>query len=208
MSKYDEVLNELVYRIDDVVYSFYSESNEIIANKRSQERLLTFRDNTLNTINDMNVRSLEIISGFKNRDLIDERAETLLSKNESIVASALEVLEAAPNRSDFLEEVNVFASSVLDSAKEVINKVDASGTVDKIVDVAQDGFKKAKYGLDEFAHNPKVIEGTKVLKEKTKDAVDLGSKLVKDGSQKLADWISELDKSKNDETESNTPEED
>ena len=54
----------------------------------------------------------------------------------------------------------------------------------------------------------KGYESPKVLKEKTKDAVNLGSKLVKDGSQKLADWISELDKSKNDETESNTPEED
>lgn len=207
MNKFDEVLNELVYQIDDIVYGFYSKSNEVIATKRSQERLLTFRDNTLSTVNDMNVRSLEIIAGFKNRDLVDTRAEKLLVKNQSIVNSALEVLQAAPARSDFMDDVSDFASSVIDSAKDVVQKVEASGVVDKVVDVAQESFLKAKSGIEDFSKNPKVIEGTKVLKDKTKEAVDLGSKFVKENSRKLADWVSDLEGSK-DQTESDTPEED
>lgn len=195
MNKYDDILNELVYQIDDIVYSFYSDSNQIIATKRSQERLLTFRDSTLNTINDMNVRSLEIISGFKSRDLIEERAEKLLVQNMGITASALDVLQAAPNRSEFLEDVNEMASNLFESAKDVYHKVEASGAVEKIVDVAQEGYHKAVAGFEELSKKPAVVEGTQVIKEKTKEAVDIGSKVVRESSRKFADWISDLDAS-------------
>ena len=208
MNKHDDVLNELVYQIDDIVYSFYSHSNEIIATKRSQERLLTFREKTLNTINDMNVRSLEIISSFRSRALVDERAETLLVKNQDIVNSAIEILESAPNRSDFIDDVSELASNVIDSAKDVMNRVEASGAVDKIVEAAQDGFNLAKDSFEDFSQNPKVIENKKIIKEKTKDVVDLGSKFVKDNSRKFADWVAAEMESANEDTESGTPYED
>lgn len=189
MSKYDEVLNELVYQIDDIVYGFYSTSNEIISSKRSQERLITFRDNALTTLNDMNVRSLELIAGFKNKNLIEERAEKLLAKNQNIVDSALLVLTEAPNRSDVMDNINEFASSVIHTAKDVFHKVEKSD----LADAAKEELIKAKESLEDLANNPKVIEGTKIIKEKTKDAYDLGSQIVKDQSRKFAQWIADLD---------------
>ncbi len=59
MTKYDDILNELVYKIDDVVYDFYSKSNELIATKANQDRLFTFRDKTINTINDIGFYQLD-----------------------------------------------------------------------------------------------------------------------------------------------------
>lgn len=191
MSKYDELLNELVYQIDDVVYNFYSQSNEIIATKNGQERLLTFRDKTLNTINDMNVRSLEIISDFKNSELIQERAEHLLQKNKDIVNSSLDVLRAAPERNEFLDDLGNLATGIYESAKTTFQKVEESETFDRFKESAMQGLKKVQKGLDDFAKHPNVVKGTEIVKEKTKEAVDAGSQIVKETSKSVNDWVSE-----------------
>ncbi|MDE8257069.1 hypothetical protein [Erysipelothrix rhusiopathiae] len=191
MSKYDEILNELVYQIDDVVYNFYSESNEIIAAKNGQERLLTFRDKTLNTINDMNVRSLEIIAGFKDSDLIQERAEHLLEKNKDIVNSALEVLRAAPERNEFFDDLGNLATGIFESAKTTFQKVEESETFDRFKEGALSGLKKMQKGLDDLAKHPGVVKSTEIVKEKTKEAVDAGTQIVKDTSKNVTDWVSE-----------------
>ncbi|CAM2747338.1 hypothetical protein [Erysipelothrix tonsillarum] len=191
MSKYDELLNELVYQIDDVVYNFYSQSNEIIATKNGQERLLTFRDKTLNTINDMNVRSLEIIADFKNSELIQERAEHLLQKNKDIVNSSLDVLRAAPERNEFLDDLGNLATGIYESAKTTFQKVKESETFDRFKESAMQGLKKVQKGLDDFAKHPNVVKGTEIVKEKTKEAVDAGSQIVKETSKSVNDWVSE-----------------
>ncbi len=191
MSKHDELLNELVYQIDDIVYDFYSKSNEIIAGKRSQERLLEFRDNSLNTINDMNVRSLEIISDFKKRELVEQRAINLLVKNEEIVASVLNVLETAPNKSDLVKDVTQIATNLYDSAKKVVKNIEESEAFDKIVDATQTGFHKVVQGVDDLSKDERVIKGKEVIIDKTKEAVDLSAHFVKESTKKVSDWIDE-----------------
>ena len=191
MSKHDELLNELVYQIDDIVYDFYSKSNEIIAGKLSQERLLEFRDNSLNTINDMNVRSLEIISDFKKRELVEQRAINLLVKNEEIVASVLNVLETAPNKSDLVKDVTQIATNLYDSAKKVVQNIEESEAFDKIVDATQTGFHKVVQGVDDLSKDERVIKGKEVIIDKTKEAVDLSAHFVKESTKKVSDWIDE-----------------
>ncbi|WZU00466.1 hypothetical protein MGH68_12945 [Erysipelothrix sp. D19-032] len=169
MTKYDDILNELVYKIDDVVYDFYSKSNELIATKANQDRLFTFRDKTINTINDMNVRSLEMISGFRSESLVRERTENLYDKNIQLIQSAYDVIEASPNKSEFLEDVQNFASGVYTQAKDMVKRVEDSGAIDRITDSAQVGFKKVQDSWDEFATNPTVVKNVETLKEKTKE---------------------------------------
>lgn len=188
---YDDVLNELVYQIDDIVYKFYTESNELIATKSDQERLITFRDKTLNTINDMNVRSLEIIAGFKDDSLMDERANQLLEKNHELVASSLEVLNSAPDRSEFLDDLGNLATGIYDSAKVQLKKVEDSGALDKIKENAALGFKKLQKGIEDIAKHPSVVKGTETIKEKAAEAADAGSKWVKEGSEALNKWVDE-----------------
>ena len=77
MSKYDAYLTDVVYEIDDVIYDFYQKSNELISKKRNQEKLFEYRDKTIETINDMNVRSLEIIADVRKKELVEERANLL-----------------------------------------------------------------------------------------------------------------------------------
>lgn len=189
MSKYDQLLNEVVYQIDERVYDYYTKSNALIASKRSQDRLIAFRDSTLDTINDMNVRSLEIISGLKNKELVEERAAKLLNKNESIIASSLELIQSAPDKNEFLNDLGNLATGVYESAKVVVKKVEDSGAIDRIVDVTQKGFQHAKEGLDDFAKHPKVKKGTEIVKEKTKEAASTGVQLVKESSQRLNEWL-------------------
>lgn len=200
MSKYDEILNELVYQIDDLVYDFYSKSNELIANKKDQERLLTFRDKTLNTINEMNVRSLEKISEFRSDTLIRERAEHLITKNEELIQSALEVINSSADKSEILEDIQTIASGVYASAKDVKRKIDESGVIDKAIEKANVGIDKAKEGLEELSKDPRFIRGTEIVKEKSKEAFDYGNKIVKEGTKKVADYI-EKKSPKNEDSE-------
>ena len=183
MSKYDEILNELVYRIDDIVYDFYSQSNEIISRKKATERLLEYRDQSLNTVNEMNVRSLEIISDIKKKDLVEDRAEAILN-----------VLEAAPNKSDVLEDLGEFANKALDSAKDVIKNVESSEAFDKLKTASKSSIDFAKEKYDDITHDERFIKGKEVIIDKTKEAVDVSAAALKEGSQKLSDWIAEKKK--------------
>ena len=194
MSKYDEILNELVYRIDDIVYDFYSQSNEIISRKKATERLLEYRDQSLNTVNEMNVRSLEIISDIKKKDLVEDRAEALIQKNEDLVQSILNVLEAAPNKSDVLEDLGEFANKALDSAKDVIKNVESSEAFDKLKTASKSSIDFAKEKYDDITHDERFIKGKEVIIDKTKEAVDVSAAALKEGSQKLSDWIAEKKK--------------
>lgn len=191
MNKYDEILNELVYEIDDVVYDFYSQSNDIISHKKNAERLLEYRDQSLNTVNEMNVRSLEIISDIKKRDLVEARAAALLQKNRDLVASILLVLEAAHRRSDVLEEIEQYAHKALDGAKRVLKNVEASDAYDKIKSVSASTLDLAKEKIDDITHDERFIKGKEVVIEKSLEAVELGATALKEGNRKLSDWIAD-----------------
>ena len=128
MSKYDAFLTEVVYEIDDVIYNFYQKSNEVISKKRNQESLFEYRDKTIETVNDMNVRSLEIISSVKKREIVEERAAVLIQRNEEILASALNVIEVAPSRGDLMHEVKEAAAQVLDKAGLFVSNFQKSDT--------------------------------------------------------------------------------
>lgn len=200
MNKYDEILNELVYEIDDIVYDFYSQSNALIAHKKGQDRLIEYRDQSLDTVNEMNVRSLEIISDIKKRDLVQERAAKLLDKNRQLVASILEVIEAAPNKSEFMEDLSGFVSNALDGAKQVVKNVEASEGFDKVKDITAQSIDKAKETIDNISHDERFIKGKEVIKDKTKEAVEFSSQVIKDGSKKLADWLDERSQKEQEET--------
>lgn len=187
MSKYDTILNELVYQIDDIVYDFYSSSNDIISKKQNQENLLSFRDKTIATINDMNVRSLEIISNLKSEDLVAERSQHLLDKNNEIVASATAYITAANDKSEFVESVQRLADTVYSQAKDIKAKIDESGVVEKLFEGAQQGLNKVQKGVEELNQNPQFIKGKEVVIEKSKDVLLTGAKLVKEGTKKVSE---------------------
>lgn len=182
MNRHDEILNELVYQIDDLVYEFYSKSNEIIAKKNNQDRLLNFRDKTVETLNNMNVRSLEMISDLRKQEHVVERAEALLKKNKDLIASSYEVLNNAGDKSELLEDLGALSASMYDSAKQVVNKVEESGVFSKFLN-------KTKEGFDSFVNHPTVVKGTEVVKETTKEALDAGSRALKQGSDKVSEWL-------------------
>ena len=186
MNRHDEILNELVYQIDDLVYDYYSKSNAIIAKKNNQDRLLNFRDKTVETLNNMNVRSLEMISGLRRQEHVVERAEALLQKNKDLIASSYEVLENSSDKSELLEDLGTLSASMYDSAKQVVNKVEESGVISKF-------FNKTKEGFDSFVNHPSVVKGTEVVKETTKEALDAGSKALKQGSEKVSEWLEEAE---------------
>lgn len=201
MTKYDDILNELVYEIDDVVYDFYSQSNEIISRKKSTQRLLEYRDQSLDTVNEMNVRSLEIISDIKKRDLVEERAEKLLIKNAELTKSILAVLEAAPNKSEVLDNVSEFATKAIESVKSAVKTAEQSATYDKIKDVAAHSIDVAKETVDTITHDERFISGKEVIKDKTKDAIEFSAQVVKDGSKRLSEWLEERQEKKETETD-------
>lgn len=186
MNKYDELLNALVYEIDNLVYDFYSKSNELIAHKSGQEQLLDFRDKSVDTINTMNIRSLEMISQLKKQEVLEERAEHLIAKNKELISSSLDVIQAAPNKSELLEDLGKLSSNMYESAKEVVTKVEESGVIDRFINKTKDTF-------DDIANHPNVKKGTEAMKEKTKEFVDAGSKQLKKGGEKLSEWFDELE---------------
>lgn len=192
MNKYDEILNELVYEIDDVVYEFYSKSNQVISKKRNQDRLLDFRDKSLNTINEMNVRSLEIISSFKDKTLVEERCASLLNKNHNLVNSVLEILDESPSKHEFVEDVVKMASNVYDSTKDLLTKMDTNAKFEKAKEMAQAGIVKASESLDELNKDERVIKSKAIIKEKANEASEYGSKILKESSNKLSDWVHDL----------------
>lgn len=189
MNKYDDILNELVYQIDDVVYDFYSHTNELIGKKQNQESLLKFRDKTISTINDMNVRSLEIISGLKSEDLVRERAEHLLNKNKEIVESAMNFIHASNDKSELVESVQKFAENVYGQAKEIKTKLDESGVVDRLFEGAQMGLHKVQKGVEDLNQNPQFVKGKEVVIEKSKEALVKGAKIIQEGTKFVNDKL-------------------
>lgn len=198
MNKYDELLNELVYEIDDLVYNFYSVSNELIAHKKGQDRLFDFRDQTVDIINTMNIRSLEMISHLKKREHVEERSDKLVAKNKELIHSSFEVIKSSPNKSELFEDLSALSLGLYESAKETIAKVEESGVVDRVV-------SKTKQGFEDLVNNPEVQKGTEIVKEKTKEAVNMGSKAFKEGSATLSKWFEEFKKQAK-ETAKNTKE--
>lgn len=182
MTRHEEILNELVYRLDDLIYDFYRDSNELIANKSNQDRLIHFRDQTVETINKMNVRSLEVISSLRRQEDVIERGEKLIEKNEELIASSFEVIDSSPNKSELMEDLGALSASMYDSAKKVVSKVEESGVIDRFVN-------KTKEGLSQVANHPTVQKGTEAVKEKTKEAVDFGAEALKEGGEKISEWF-------------------
>ena len=187
MTKHDDVLNELVYLIDDVVYDFYAQTNELIAKKQKQETLLQFRDQTIATINDMNVRSLAMISELKSSTLVSQRAESLLQKNREIVESALSFIDKTSDRNGLGDAISNIASSVVDHAVEFKTRFDATGVLDKIVEGTQVGVEKVKQGYTSLNENPHVIKGKEVLVEKSQEVLETGKQILKEGSKYLSE---------------------
>lgn len=189
MNKYDDILNELVYQIDDIVYDFYSQTNELISKKQNQDNLLKFRDKTITTINDMNVRSLEIISGLKSGDLVKERSEHLLNKNQEIVDSAMNFINSANDKSELVESVQKFAENVYGQAKDMKAKLDESGVVERLLEGAQLGLSKVQKGVEELNQNPQFVKGKEVVIEKSKEALVAGTKILKEGTKFVNDKL-------------------
>lgn len=189
MNKYDDILNELVYQIDDIVYDFYSQTNELISKKQNQDNLLKFRDKTITTINDMNVRSLEIISGLKSGELVKERSEHLLNKNQEIVDSAMNFIHSANDKSELVESVQKFAENVYGQAKDMKAKLDESGVVERLLEGAQLGLSKVQKGVEELNQNPQFVKGKEVVIEKSKEALVAGTKILKEGTKFVNDKL-------------------
>lgn len=193
MSKHDQLLNEIVYQIDDIVYSFYTKSNEIIATKRNQERLISFRDKAIETINDMNVRSLEILAGLKDKAVVEERVQLLIQRNKEIIASSLEVLVSAPDRSELMEDVSSVASSTYTSVKEGLKKVEETEAYQKVKEATVKGAKVTKENIDKVVNDPKVQDAIK----KAKDS-ELVEKVVEVSQKGYNEAKSNIDKFIND----------
>lgn len=202
MSKYDDLLNEVVYKIDDIVYDFYSKSNALIAKKKAQERLIDFREKTLNTINDMNVRSLEIIASLKDEQLVQTRIDTLLEKNHNIIESSLSVIEMSPNRIEILSDISELANNVFESAKKTVEKVEESETFEKIKTKTAQGVQKTKDVIEDISTNPNVVKSAEYIKEKTKEVVEVSAALVRDGAKKASEWYSDFNEKKDKENTS------
>ncbi|AMC93456.1 hypothetical protein AOC36_05525 [Erysipelothrix larvae] len=186
MSKYDAYLTEVVYEIDDLIYDFYRQSNDLISKKKNQDRLIDFRDKTISTLNDMNVRSLEIISQFKDHAMVEDRVDVLVEKNRSILESALTVIDSDKSVGSSVKDVY---QNVYEGARKVVDKVNTPETVDKIKDVAQDGYEKVKETIHTVSEDPRFIEGVQKTKDVAKDIVTIGGDALKVSSLKLKEWL-------------------
>ena len=191
MSKYDAFLTEVVYEIDDVIYNFYQKSNEVISKKRNQESLFEYRDKTIETVNDMNVRSLEIISSVKKREIVEERAAVLIQRNEEILASALNVIEVAPSRGDLMHEVKEAAAQVLDKAGLFVSNFQKSDTYHNIKEGTVKGYTRLRDKVKEISEDERVKEGIQTAKEKTVEFYHKGEKVVGEGVEKVKEWVDE-----------------
>lgn len=189
MSKYDAYLTDVVYEIDDVIYDFYQKSNELISKKRNQEKLFEYRDKTIETINDMNVRSLEIIADVRKKELVEERANLLIQRNEEILNSALNVIETAPSRGDLMHEVKVAASQMLGKASDLVSGVRNSETYHNIKEGTVKGYERLRDKVKDVSEDERVKDGIKTVKDKSIDLYHKGEKVVGEGVDKIKDWV-------------------
>lgn len=191
MNKHDDFLTNIVYEIDDIVYEYYRKTNEVIAQKRDQERLIDYRDKTIDTINDMNVRSLEIIAAIKSHEMVETRANILIERNQSILESSWQVITSAANRSEFLEDIASAATQLYEGAKKTVRKVEQTDTFHKVKESAADGYVRLRDAVENISSDPRVQEGIKIAKETTKDVIHAGEKVMSEGGEKLKSWIKE-----------------
>lgn len=186
MSKFDDYLTEIVYEIDDLIYDFYKQSNDMIALKQNQEKLIDFRDKTITTLNDMNVRSLEVISQFKNREMVESRVEILVHKNQSILDSALSVIDSDLTRGSFVKDLY---QNVVSGAKRVVDVTSDPENIEKIKTTAQKGYEKVKDTLQNVSDDPRFQNGVKRAKDVAVDAISIGNDALRSSSLKLKDWL-------------------
>lgn len=179
MSKYNEYLTEIVYQIDDLIYDFYRKSNELIATKRNTENLLEFRDNTIDTVNDMNVRALEMIASFKKDVLVEERAEILLERNKDILDSAYKVILKSPSKGELFSEVKDAAKDALNYASDKVNDFQKSDTYANLKDYTEKGYTRLKDAVEKVSQDQRVQDSVQTVKEKTTEALSKGETLVK-----------------------------
>ncbi len=185
MSKHDDYLTEVVYQIDDLIYEFYVKSNELIATKRNTDELLEFRDETISTLNDMNVRALEIISSFKKEELVEERAEILTQRNQDILDSAFNVINNTPTKGEFFNEMKSASKDALDFTVEKFAEFQESETFDNIKSFTAKGYLKLRDAIKNVTENPSVKEGFETVKEKSTET-------FKKGDQKVREWMHDL----------------
>lgn len=179
MSKYNDYLTEIVYQIDDIIYDFYRKSNEAIAKKRNTENLINFRDETISTVNDMNVRALEMIASFKKDYLVEERAEVLLQRNKDILESAYQVLLNAPNKGEFFEEMKEAAKDAIGYTSKAVSDFQTTETYANIVGVTEKGYTRLKDAVTKVSQDEKVQEGFKTVKDKSSEVIHTGEKVLK-----------------------------
>lgn len=194
MSKYNDYLTEVAYEIDEIMYDYYTRSNQLISKRRNQDKLIVYRDKSIETVNDMNVRSLKILSGVKNLDLMRDRAEILLSRNEDILASSLDVINSAPLKSDFIHDVSNIASAAYSGALDALDHFAKSDTYESIKEGASKGYVKLKDVIENISNDPSVKETIKTVKEKSKELIDSGEEIASDAHHKFKDWMAKEDK--------------
>ncbi len=203
MSKHDDYLTEIAYEIDEIMYDYYTRSNHLIAQRRNQDKLISYRDKSIETVNDMNVRSLQILAGIRNVDLMKERAEILLSRNEEILASSLDVINSSPLKSDFLEDVTNIAISAYAGALDALDNFANSDTYESIKKGASKGYTKLKDTIESISKEPKVKETIDVVKVKSKELVHVGEEVAVDAYKKIEDWMATDEVVEDNETPSN-----
>ena len=200
MSKYNDYLTEIVYQIDDIIYDFYRKSNEVIAGKRNTEDLLNFRDETITTVNEMNVRALEIIASFKKDELVEDRAAILIQRNQDILDSAYDVLDRSPNKGEFFYEMKEAAKDALHFTGEKVAEFQDSDTYHNIKDVADKGYVRLKDAVNAISEDKRVQEGVQFAKDVSKEALHKSEELYYKGEAKLKKWWDET-RSKTEEFE-------
>lgn len=180
MSKYNEYLTEIVYQIDDIIYEFYRSSNDLIATKRNTEDLLSFRDETISTVNNMNVRALEMIASFKKDSLVEERSEILLQRNKDILESASNVISNSPAKGELFNEVKDAAKDALKYTSDKVHEFQDSDTYANIKDYTEKGYVRLKDAIRRVSQDERV----QAAKDKSKEAYHKGE-------EKLKDWWEE-----------------
>lgn len=191
-NKNHDILNELVYQIDDVVYAFYTESNVLIASKKQQEVCLDFRERALNTINEMNVRSLELLSEVKDESVVEARAAHLLQQNQALVDRALDVIARAPGRFEFAENVQEMIQQAQHASKEAFERIRVSDGFESFMEKARDGFDKSKDAISQVFDKAHVKETTEQMARATKEAYEVSSHALHEGVEALSDWAKHL----------------
>lgn len=201
MSKHDDYLTEVVYQIDDLIYEFYVKSNELIATKRNTDELLDFRDETISTLNDMNVRALEIIASFKKEDLVEERAKILIKRNDDILDSAFNVIENTPTKGEFFNEMKSATKDAFDYTSEKFAEFQESEAFENVKQFTAKGYLKLRDAIKNVTNNPHIKEGFETVKDKSTETFKKGDEMVKGWMHDIKDGAKEAEEFAEDKAE-------